>query len=91
MSSNKVFVKDGPRDNHLFIQSVMKPVDAVDFQNRGSIIELYDESSGNFEMDILDENALDKAPMIIENSTATKQPYKKCTRLLTMINLNNLI
>ena len=38
MSSNKLFIKDGPQDNHWVGHSVMKPVDYVVFQNRKSMI-----------------------------------------------------
>ena len=40
--------------------SVMKPVDDVAFQKRKALREGNNEKSKNFEIDILDEGALDK-------------------------------
>ena len=39
----------------------MKPVDAVVFQKLKSLREFNNDESGKFEIDILDEGALDKA------------------------------
>ena len=60
MSSNNFF-KDGPHNNHWVRHSVMKPVDAVAFQKRNSLREDRNDKSDNFEMEIHDEGALDKA------------------------------
>ena len=40
MSPNKFFVKYGLEDNHWYGNSVMKPVDAVEFQKRKEMIEV---------------------------------------------------
>ena len=39
MSSNKFFVEYGLQDNHWVGNSLMKPIDAVVFQNRTTIRE----------------------------------------------------
>ena len=44
----------------------MNPVDAVELQRIKAMIEVDDESSENFKMDILLEGTLDKALMVTE-------------------------
>ena len=61
ISSTKLFLKDILQDNHWVGHSVMKPVVAVLFHKIISMREGNNYESDNFEMDILDEGALDKA------------------------------
>ena len=72
MSSNMIIIKYGIQYNYWVGRSVMKTVDDVAFKKRNSMIEVNDESSENFEMEVLSEVALDKALMVIENSINTK-------------------
>ena len=48
MSSNNIFVRNGLQKNHWVWHSVMKAVDDMLIQNRKSMKEINDESSGNF-------------------------------------------
>ena len=61
ISSTKLFLKYILQDNHWVGHSVMKPVVAVLFHKIISMREGNNYESDNFEMDILDEGALDKA------------------------------
>ena len=61
MSSNKLFLKDGLQDNNWVGHSMMKPVDAVEFQKINSLREGNNDENENFEMEIIDEDTLDKA------------------------------
>ena len=54
------FFKYGLQDNHCVGYSVMKLVDYVAFQKIESMREGNNDESNNFEMEILDEGALDK-------------------------------
>ena len=72
MSSNMIIIKYGIQYNYWVGHSVMKTVDDVAFKKRNSMIEVNDESSEKFEMEVLSEVALDKALMVIENSINTK-------------------
>ena len=67
ISSTKLFLKDILQDNHWVGHSVMKPVVAVLFHKIISMGEGNNYESDNFEMDILDEGALDKALKVSEN------------------------
>ena len=53
--------KKGKTDNHWVGQSVMKPVDAESFKRRKYTKEVGGEKHNNFDMEILDEGALEKA------------------------------
>ena len=60
MSSNKLFLKYGLKDSHWVGQSLMKSVYFVVFQKRKATRKDKNDKSDNFEMEILDEGALDK-------------------------------
>ena len=91
MYSNKLFVKDDLKYNHWVGHYVINPVYAVAFQKRKETIERLDESSENFEMEILDEGALDKVPTIPEKQNIINNPGRQYMRLLTIINFNNMM
>ena len=61
MSSGKLFLKHGLKDDHWVGHKVMKPVDDVEFKKRKELREGKNDKSDNFEMEILDEGTLDKA------------------------------
>ena len=61
MSYNTFSLKDSIHNNHWVGNSVIKPVYAVAFQKRKSLREGNNDKSDNFEIDIHEEGALDKA------------------------------
>ena len=61
MSSNKLFLEYVLQDSPCFGHSVMKPVDYMVFQKRKATREGKNDKNENFEMEILDKGALDKA------------------------------
>ena len=67
MSYIKLFLKYGLQDNNWVGHSVMKPVDDMEFQKIRSMMEGNDYKRDNFEMEIIDEGAIDKALIVPEN------------------------
>ena len=61
MKYSRLFLKYGLEENHWVGHSVMKPVDVVAFQKRKAPREVINDWGENFEIDIFDEIALDKA------------------------------
>ena len=62
----KIFLKCGLQDNHWVRHSVKKPVDDVEFQKIKTMRERKNYEINNFEIEILDERALDKALIVTE-------------------------
>ena len=56
-----IFFLNGLQDNNWVGNLEMKPVDTVVFQKRKIMIEGKNDEKDNFEMEILDEDVLDKA------------------------------
>ena len=81
MSPNKFFVKYGLEDNHWYGNSVMKPVDAVQFQNIKATIKRINEPIENFEIMIFYENALDKVLVIPLKNQMLSNPGRQHMRL----------
>ena len=85
----KVLLKYGLQNNYWFGHSVMKPVDAVEFQKRKSAREVNNEEIENFEIESIDECALDKALEVLGNVLGETPPGGKFMRLLTMTTSKN--
>ena len=67
----------------------MKLVDAVVFQGKKALREGKNDKSDNFEMDILNENALDKALEGPEKLYTGKEPGRKFMRSWMINNSKN--
>ena len=61
MFSNQLFLKDGLHNNNWVGNSVIKHVDATELKKRKAPRERTNEKSNNFEMEIIDKGALNKA------------------------------
>ena len=61
ISSDNFFLKYGLQYNHWVGHSVKITVDTVEFKKRKALWEGKNGESDNFDMEILDEGALDKA------------------------------
>ena len=72
----KLILKDEKTNNHCAGHSVMKPVDAEQFQRRKDIKEGGNKKNDDFDMDILREGALEKALNAEKNTPDGKQPQK---------------
>ena len=83
MSSNKLFLKYCLQDNHWVGNAVIKPVDSVEFQKRKSLRKVNNDKSDNFEMEIIDEGALDKALEGPEKHLYGSETWKtNCSRII---------
>ena len=81
MPSKKFFVKYALQDIHWVGHSVMKPVDAVQFQNIKATIKRINEPIENFEIMIFYENALDKVLVIPLKNQMLSNPGRQHMRL----------
>ena len=90
MSSNKFFLRYryGLQDSYWVGNSLMKTVDSVAFQKRKAMREFNNDESNNFEMEILDEGALNKALKFPE-SFIRKTPGIQFMSSLTTNTSNN--
>ena len=70
------FFLNGIQDNHWIGPSVMKPVDDVVFQKIKLMGEGNNDENNNFDIDILDEGALDKTLTVTDKTLDEENPWK---------------
>ena len=81
-------LKDSLEDDYWIEHSVMQPVDAVDVQKINPMKEGKYYKCDDFEMNIIDEVALDKA-LTVTGKLQTKKLGRQFMRSSTMNTLNN--
>ena len=97
MYYNKFFLKYGLKYNDWVGHSVMKPADTMASQKIKRTREGKNDESDNFEMEIIDEGALDKVLTVLKKTLDVKIPVRQFMRSSTMdisknqaLNLRNI-
>ena len=81
-SSGKCFQKCVKNDNNWAGHSVVKPVDAESFQRIKHIKQGGDNKNYDFDMDILEEGALEKALNVKKKTPDEKNPWKTINEVI---------